>query len=161
MRHFIDLGTHRFGGLTEFIKILNLGKNDNVYCYEANTDIYTKTIDRNSYYSEKFNSFSHYNFAVMDYTGKISFNSHRGAWMNSDKKNYNNHYDTGSNCLDINPKYDPGNGVIFDIVKVETDCIDIEEILSSIVNDDENAEIIIKCDIEGSEFCVLPKILNS
>jgi uncharacterized protein YpmB len=43
MRHFIDLGTHKFEGLTEFAEKLNLDNNDNVYCYEPNVKIYEFT----------------------------------------------------------------------------------------------------------------------
>jgi FkbM family methyltransferase len=164
MRYFLDLGTHRFEGLTEFTEKLNLDTNDIVYCYEPNKIIYdssrenTNTIEN---YEKKFYSFKHFNLAVMDYSGKINFNSHIGAWTNKDKNNYIDCYTTGSNCLDINPSYDAGNGVHFDIVSQECSCIDIEEIIQSIVFDDNDAEIHIKCDIEGSEFVVLPKLINS
>jgi len=163
MRHFVDLGTHKFEGLTEFTEKLNLGNNDNVYCYEPNKKIYDISKENNTieYYEKKYNSFKHYNLAVMDYSGKIKFNSHNGAWSNYKKENYINNYTSGSNCLDINPKYDAGNGVIFDIESQECSCIDIEEIISSIIINDNDAEIYIKCDIEGSEFVVLPKLIKS
>jgi len=161
MRHFIDLGTHMFGGLNEFIEKLKLGYKDNVYCYEPNKKIYDLSIENNKYYENKFYSFKHYNLAVMDYSGKLCFNAHNGAWSDSNKDNYIEGYTTGSNCLDINPKYDAGNGVVFDIVSQECSCIDIEEIISSIVLQDNDAEIYIKCDIEGSEFVVLPKLIKS
>ena len=163
MRHFIDLGTHRFEGLNEFIEKLSLDKNDNIYCYEPNKNIYelSRENNKNEYYENKFNSFKHYNLAVIDYSGKISFNSHNGAWSNSDKNSYIESYTCGSNCLGINPSYDSGNGVVFDIVSYECDCVDIDEIISSIVLNDNNAEIFIKCDIEGSEFIVLPKLIKS
>ena len=163
MRHFIDLGTHMFQGLTEFTEKLQLNSNDNVYCYEPNKKIYdlSRLNNATEYYEKKFYSFKHFNLAVMDYTGKICFNSHNGAWTNANKNKYDNNYTQGSNCLNINPKYDPGNGVHFDITSQECDCIDIEEIISSIMLVDSDAEIYIKCDIEGSEFVVLPKLINS
>ncbi len=163
MRHFIDLGTHHFGGLNEFIEKLNLDNNDNIYCYEPNKTIYESSRENNNIdkYEKKFYSFKHFNLAVMDYSGTICFNAHNGAWTDSNKDSYMNHYTCGSNCLDINPVYDPGNGVHFDIVSQECNCIDIEEIISSIVLNDSNAEIYIKCDIEGSEFVVLPKLISS
>lgn len=163
MRHFIDLGTHKFEGLTEFTEKLKLDNNDNIYCYEPNKQIYELSRENNTTknYEAKFYSFKHFNLAVMDYTGKICFNSHSGAWTNSNKDTYIDGYTTGSNCLDINPTCDSGNGVYFDIISQECDCIDIEEIISSIVLNDNDAQIYIKCDIEGSEFVVLPKLINS
>jgi hypothetical protein len=97
----------------------------------------------------------------MDYTGTIIFNQHKGAWNNNNKDSYINNYTCGSNCLDINPSYDSGNGVVFDIVKETTSCLDIDDIINEICKNDFYAEIYIKCDIEGSEFVVLPKLLNS
>ena len=163
MRYFLDFGTHRFEGLNEFTEKFNLEKNDNVQCYEPNKKIYELSRENNivEYYENKFNSFKHYNLAVMDYSGKICFNSHNGAWSNGNKDFYIDDYTCGSNCLDINPKYDSGNGHHFDIETQECECIDVEEIISSIVLNDNDAEIYIKCDIEGSEFVVLPKLIKS
>jgi FkbM family methyltransferase len=162
MRHFIDLGTHKFEGLVDFIEKLNLNNNDSIYCYEPNIKIYelSKKILQEKKYENHFYSFNHLNLAVMDYSGKIKFYLHNGAW-NNNKECYMDDYTYGSNCLDINPKYDCGNGCIFDILSQECNCIDIEEIVSSIVLNDNDAEIYIKCDIEGSEFVVLPKLISS
>jgi len=163
MKHFIDLGTHKFEGLAEFTELLQLDNNVNVYCFEPNKQIYdiSRENDKIQQLEGKYYSFKHFNLAVMDYTGEITFNTHVGEWKNNNKDTYIDTYTTGSNCLDINPTYDSGNGVVFDIKQIKMNCIDIEEIISSIVLNDSDAEIIIKCDIEGSEFVVLPKLLNS
>ena len=163
MKHFIDLGTHKFEGLIEFTEKLNLDKNVNVYCFEPNTNIFNLSRQNHKIedFDSKYHSFTHSNLAVMNYTGKIIFNSHNGAWTNHKKEKFIENYTTGSNCLDINPTFDSGNGVVFDISSEECNCIDIEEIISSILLNDKDAEIIIKCDIEGSEFVVLPKLLQS
>lgn len=164
MKYFLDLGTHCFEGLEEFIKKIPLDNKFNVLCYEPNKSIFYKSRNNaeviNKYMS-MFMSFKHYNLAIMDYTGEITFNSHNGAWKNNNKEQYMSDYTCGSNCLDINPKYDSGNGVVFDIVTTKCNCIDIDEIVSNIVEIDNNAIIYIKCDIEGSEFKVLPRLLKS
>lgn len=158
MKYFLDFGTHKFEGLEEFIPKLRIDNTYNVYCYEPNKAIFELSQALSEKYKTQFSSFQHINAAVMDYTGKITFNSHKGAW---NRNEYIEGYTTGSNCLDINPKMDYGNGVIFDIESTTCDCVDINEIISSIVSKDPNAEIIIKCDIEGSEFVVLPKLISS
>jgi FkbM family methyltransferase len=164
MKYFLDFGTHKFEGLEEFIPKLQIDKNTNVMCFEPNKEIYdasrknTELLER---YQNQFNLFHHYNLAVMNYTGEITFNNHKGAWNNVNKDKYIEGYTTGSNCIDINPQIDYGNGVVFDIETTTCKCIDIEEILSSIIKHDPDAKICIKCDIEGSEFVVLPKLITS
>lgn len=164
MKYFLDFGTHHFGGLEEFTQKLKIDKTFHVLCFEPNKEIYNKSrnnIDILTNYENKFLSFKHYNAAVMDYTGQITFNKHVGAWSNGNKDCYIDDWTCGSNCLDVNPSYDPGNGYVFDIITETCDCIDIEEVMCNVVNNDPNAEIYIKCDIEGSEFVVLPKLLSS
>lgn len=164
MKYFLDFGTHCFEGLEEFISKINLDSTFNVLCYEPNLDIFNKSKQKTELinkYISTFISFEHNNLAIMDYTGEISFNSHKGAWTNNNKNEYIQNYTTGSNCLDINPSFDAGNGVVFDIITTKCKCIDIDEIITKIVNNDNDAIIYIKCDIEGSEFIVLPKLLKS
>ncbi len=158
MKYFLDFGTHKFEGLEEFIPKLNIDNTFNVYCYEPNQSIYNQSQSIAEQYKTKFNSFQHNNQAIMNYTGTITFNSHKGAW---NQNQYIDGYTTGSNCLSINPKVDYGNGVIFDIESTTCNCVDINEIMESIINNDPDAEIYIKCDIEGSEFVVLPRLILS
>lgn len=162
MKYFLDFGTHKFEGLEEFIEKIQIDKTFNVLCFEPNTDIYNLSRENDEIlkkYENIFFSFKHYNLAVLNYSGKTIFNSHKGA-LNIYNV-YDKNYTTGSNCLDVNPQYDSGNGVVFDIVSSNCNCIDVNEIISSIVKNDNDAEIYIKCDIEGSEFVVLPKLLDS
>jgi len=161
MKHFLDLGTHQFEGLSEFTVKLGIDNNFAVYCYEPNTTTFESSKTYISNFENKFYSFSHNNLAVMDYTGTITFNSHKGAWKDANKTEYISGYTCGSNSLDINPSNDACNGVVFDIISETVNCIDINQIINNILENDVNAEIYIKCDIEGSEFKVLPKLLSS
>ena len=159
---FIDLGTNMFQGLEEFTNKLNLDKETIVYSFEPNSMVYYLSKNKYDTIQNNYKKLYHYNKAVTDFTGEILFNSHHGVW---DNNTYIPEYTGGSNCLEINPKIDNGNGVVFDIHQEYVKCIDISELLSDVVktNDVEvyNKSIIIKCDIEGSEFKVLPKLLKS
>jgi FkbM family methyltransferase len=164
MKTFIDLGTHKFEGLNEFTKKLAIDNNWNVYSFEPNIDIFNESLLIYNEIKHNYNNLYHYNYAVVDYDGIIKFNKHNGAYLKNNitkEYNYIKEYTTGSNALSINPRYDSGNGAIFNIEYIEVQAIDIETLLNNICNNDKNAEIYIKCDIEGSEFKVLPKLLKN
>lgn len=161
MKHFLDLGAHKLEGLKEFTKRLGIDKNWKVYSYEPNILIQEETKKVVKEIRENYKSLDFYNKAVMDESGFITFNCHRGAWKNQEQSEYWDGYTTGSNALDSNPTVDIGNGVVFDTIQYDVECVSIEEILHNICFQDPDAEIYIKCDIEGSEFVVLPRIIES
>ena len=158
MKHFLDFGTHRFQGLNEFTKKLSIDDQWSVQCYEANPDTYERTKEKGEKISGRYKEFVHNNLAVLDQSGSITVHCHKGSWDNGV---YKETWTSGSNVLDNTPSFDAVSGVVFDIVEAEVDCIAIEDILEGICTKDPDAEIYIKCDIEGSEFAVLPAIIES
>jgi FkbM family methyltransferase len=161
MNYFLDFGSHKFEGLLEFTEKLEINKEWNVLCYEPNILLIEEIKTLLSQISEKYNSFEFFNKAILDKNGYIKFNCHKGAWSDAGKNNYIQGYKTGANALYFNPEFDSGNGFIFDSIEYEVESIDVDDILSSICKKDLDAKIYIKCDIEGSEFIVLPKIIQS
>lgn len=161
MKHFLDLGAHKLEGLKEFTKRLGIDKTWKVYSYEPNILIQEEVKKVVEEIKENYKSLEFYNKAVMDESGIVTFNCHKGAWKDQHRSEYFEGYTTGSNALDTNPIVDIGNGVVFDTVQYDVECVSIDDILEDICLGDPEAEIYIKCDIEGSEFVVLPRIIES
>jgi FkbM family methyltransferase len=161
MKHFLDLGAHKLEGLMEFTEKLGIDKNWLVYSYEPNINVYEEAKKNAEKIKNNYYFFELYKKAVLDKNGIIKFNSHRGAWKDRTKSQFMSEYTMGANALDINPISDIANGVIFDSILSEVECVNVDDILMSICNNDLEAEIYIKCDIEGSEFIVIPKMIQS
>lgn len=161
MKYFLDFGTHKFEGLLEYTAKLPMNKGWSVKCYEPNKAIYEQALQKLPTIEHTYGSITLENAAVMDYAGMIIMNSHQGAWKDATKQEYMDGYTTGSNTLTENPQVDYGNGVVFNVKNEICTCVDVNEIVATIVEKDKDAEIYIKCDIEGSEFKVLPRLLKS
>ncbi len=161
MKHFLDLGTHKFEGLSEFCNRLPIDHSWAVQCYEANPLVYKKALKSVPRFENKFHTFDFFNYAVLDKNGTTIFHCHKGVWTDSSKKKFVSEVTTGSNALENTPQCDVANGHVFSFVDLEVKCIDINDIVSDICKIDRAAEIYIKCDIEGSEFVVLPRLLES
>jgi len=160
---FLDMGTHRFEGLEEFTRKLNIDHTWKVYCYEANPIIYQSSSEKKQEIQDKYQELHHMNKAVSDQNGTIQMNIHEGAWMSWDGNIFLADYTCGSNILSIDPKSDTVNGAKFNICHQTVECVDIREIIQQILleNAGFETEIYVKCDIEGSEFTVLPRLLES
>lgn len=161
MKYFLDFGAHKLEGLSEFTEKLNIDKEWIVQSYEPNIFIYEVAEKNAENVKDKYKKFTLQQKAIMHENGFVTFNSHKGCWKDEMKTEYLENMTTGGNVLDFNPHMDIGNRVVFDSEQVEVECIDVDDILKEICESDDQAEIYIKCDIEGAEFAVLPRIIES
>ena len=143
---FIDCGSNIGQGLRQFISSHNIDKNWIIESFEPNPlcDLPNKIKDLTDYLNIKIN-----NCAVYDYTGKVKFSQ-----MLEDTQGSSVDCLMSKNeCSDLSScSYRKHDSII------EVNCIDLCEVLSKY---DDNDFILVKIDIEGSEFKVLRKLLDN
>lgn len=137
---FIDCGANKGQGLRQFVEMFKIDSTWSVESYEPNSDC---ELEKNI---SEFDFVKPYTKAVWIHDGKISFSK----TISNQKSNYES---VGSSVNGLNwydTKY-------FDQETVEVECVDISRILNKYNDDD---FIIVKLDIEGSEFEVVRKMIN-
>jgi FkbM family methyltransferase len=142
---FIDCGGNKGQGLRAFIQKYNIDKDWIIEIYEPNPlcNLQENIKDLIPNYNIKI-----FNCAVFDYTGIVKFSqmleNDEGSSVNSLMSDYV--------CSDpTHPSYRKHNSII------EVNCKDISDIINSYSSTD---YIVVKMDIEGSEFSVLRKTIN-
>lgn len=166
MKHFLDLGTHRFQGLEYFTQKLGIDSSWNVYCFEPNGEIYEEALVIKPTIEGKYKSLSFKKEAIMDHNGTLTFYSRNSSKCHLETadpvvKNYGSQ---GSCALGKLEKghYHPQHGQVeFIFTEEVVPCIDINGLLDDICSSDPEAIIYIKMDIEGSEFVALPRFIES
>ncbi len=112
--------------------------NPHIYCYEPNISCYNYMTRR----FKKYSKIKIFNVAVSNFTGKAFLYFHEKA-KNISEFNERSSLKKEKDGLDINKK-------------IEVDCVNIKEIL-----DQHNKIDLIKIDIEGSEYEVMPEIIKN
>lgn len=145
---FLDLGTHFGQGLRSYIARFNMDESWQIHTFEANPITY-------QIYQEKFHEYTpwvhHYNTAICHYDGFIDINVE--SFDNGDKTGQ------GSSVISRD-EWDPwGNGKSDEHFKesISVPCIDLSNFILSKFDKEDN--IIVKMDIEGSEYDVLEKMI--
>ena len=109
-----------------------------IYCYEPNIGCYKHMVSR----FKNNPKIKIFNFAVSNFTGKTFLYFHKKA-KNISEFNQRSSLKKEKDGLDINKK-------------IEVNCVDIKNIL-----DQHNKIDLIKIDIEGSEYEVMPEIIKN
>lgn len=109
-----------------------------IYCYEPNIGCYKHMVSR----FKNNPKIKIFNFAVSNFTGKTFLYFHKKA-KNISEFNQRSSLKKEKDGLDINKK-------------IEVSCVDIKNIL-----DQHNRIDLIKIDIEGSEYEIMPEIIKN
>jgi FkbM family methyltransferase len=153
VNYFLDLGTHYFvngecdNGLLGFEKELFFGVEPpyewHVVTFEPSEDAWKCNLEHQEDIAKRFASFEMKQAAIADRGGTVTF-----KWLP--------HWKAASTCVaepltEIEGHY---------AIEYEVEAIDIRQVIDNIIANDRNAFIVVKCDIEGAEFSVLPRLLT-
>jgi FkbM family methyltransferase len=148
---FIDCGTHYFEGFEDFAKRYNINSDWECYCFEANPHTYIKSQTKYQELVNKGFNIVHKQKAVAVTDSVIKINC---AYAGED--GYTNQ---GSNILEAPPTVDIQYGGAFNYSpeQITTPTIDFANFLIGIAKPED--KVIIKMDIEGSEFSVIDHLI--
>lgn len=150
---FVDCGTHLFQGFCDFVKRYNIDETWECYSFEANPITFEMSQDKYKILigEQNFN-LKHYNKAVSSKDGKVKVN------CSKDSLGY---VSQASNILQNPPSYDKQWKNSFEYIshEVYVDCINFSNFLNSIATNEDF--VLIKMDIEGSEFEVIQSLIDT
>jgi len=146
MNVFLDCGTHFGQGLDTFVSMFNIDKNWHVESYEANPVTFAAHMP-----NRKFDYVKYKNIGIFDKNSELTFNIETPP----------NEGDTGmgSSFMDLS-EWNPWGGQLRPHFqkKATVPCIDLSEHIKKSFSKDDF--LVCKMDIEGSEYCVLEKIIQ-
>lgn len=157
MKIFIDCGTHLFQGFKKFSEKYNIDSEWKCFCFEANPFTYERSKDIYNDLIESGYNITHLNKAVYNQEGTINVNCSK-----DDGGPYSDgHFSQGSNILSDPPDYDQTYrcGFTYQEDQVVVDTINFSQFLFENITQDDF--VVVKMDIEGAEFDVLPSIIDS
>jgi FkbM family methyltransferase len=144
MKYLIDCGTHFFEGLKQLNNIYQFDDTWTIYSFEPNPI----TFNESHKYKPNYFNLIHINAAVSTKDGYKIINCEHNE----------NFCGEGSNILEFPPQTDTLYGHTFQYHKLQTKTYDL---CSFIINLPDIDFLVIKMDIEGEEYSILPRLLNS
>jgi hypothetical protein len=151
-KKFFDCGTHFFEGFEKFAKMYNIDDKWKCYCFEANPITYSMSIKKMKELIGVGHNIDYFNLAVTNKNTEIKINCalDSGSFTNQ-----------GSNILDSPPDRDIVYGGVFNY---NSDSFYVRglifsDFLKQTVN--EGDFVVIKMDIEGSEFDVMDSLIET
>lgn len=143
MKYLIDCGSHFFEGLKKLNSIYSFDSSWFIYSFEANPNTFKQSL----IHKPNFQNFKHINAAISNYNGTTTI--HCEASQNGCGE--------GSNILIDPPAKDIQYHHSFSYTSYPVIMYDI----SSWIDQLEDVDfLVIKMDIEGSEYDVLPRLLD-
>lgn len=145
---FLDLGTHYGQGLRQFIRMFRMDEEWEIHTFEANPitfDIFKKQFYNQTPWVKSYNK------AISDNYGNVK--------INIESPPNEGETGAGSSIIDLD-EWDPWEGKLRNNFKTSAlvDCIDLSDFIIKNFNKTDN--IIVKMDIEGSEYHTLEKMIE-
>ena len=148
--YYIDCGAHHGETVEEMLKTGVISSDFNVICFEPNIQSFGILSSKGDLFS-KFKSIELNQKAIWDSNGVKIF---RMEWYAPEK------YDGCGSTLIPENSWFTGYGVYDRNISVIT--VDLNSLITELVNKHETCpNIVLKLDIEGSEFVVLEKMIDS
>jgi len=150
---FFDCGTHLFQGFGQFAEKYSIDQDWECYCFEANPITYKMSKPK---YLELLNQgfdIKHFNAAVSDKKGTVDVNCAVAYYY--DESEEGSFTSQGSNILNDRPT--PSSMTRYDENTHKVRSIDFSGFIREVASPDDF--ILIKMDIEGSEFSVIDKLI--
>ena len=146
---FLDLGTHYGQGLREFIQRFNMNDSWIIHTFEANPITHKIFI---SQYHKQTPWVTSHNKAITDHNGEIQ--------VNIETPPGEGETGMGTSIIDLE-RWNPWNGELREnfLSTANVPCIDLSEFIISNFKKEDN--IIVKMDIEGSEYDTLTKLIKT
>jgi FkbM family methyltransferase len=151
MKIFIDGGTHYGQGLQQFMQMYNITSDWKIHTFEANPVTYNHFLNKNAQLLQSI-EINHYNKALSNVNDTVT--------IYQETPPYEDNSGLGSSIISLD-QWNPWDGTLRENFKTSADveCINLSEfILNNFSKED---FIVVKLDIEGSEYNVLESLIDS